>query len=298
MSRFNTYNFSFSQILLPCPPFQSRESEADSAYYTSRGGAVPVRWSAPEALDEHKFSEKSDVWSYGVVLYELWTRAELPYKGFSNQRVWVDVTSGNRLSQPDGCPTEIYKIMLSCWAARPAERPTFATIVGLILELNTDRTISPNSPDTATDSARHTPNPYLDDSASAPPVPAARKSMASSTAPSTYQYSDMDGVDAKRGGSGEAHSKRDTALTAGPVLSAPMYLDLMGSRGNVIDANTRTDEISLAASTASQPETSLADASGETMKTTETRMTENWKRQAELAAHDLVILLSIQDTSL
>lgn len=108
----------------------------------------------------------------------------------------------------------------------------------------------------------------------------------------------MDGVDAKRGGSGEAHSKRDTALTAGPVLSAPMYLDLMGSRGNVIDANTRTDEISLAASTASQPETSLADASGETMKTTETRMTENWKRQAELAAHDLVILLSIQDTSL
>jgi hypothetical protein len=90
----------------------SRESAADSAYYTSRGGAIPVRWSSPEALDDHKFSEKSDVWSYGVLLYELYTRAELPYKGISNQRVWVDVVSGKRLRQPPACPEHVYNMML------------------------------------------------------------------------------------------------------------------------------------------------------------------------------------------
>jgi serine/threonine protein kinase len=106
----------------------SRESAADSAYYTSRGGAVPVRWSAPEALDDHKFSEKSDVWSYGVLLYELYTRAELPYKGLSNQRVWVDVVSGERLPKPQACPEHVYQMMLQCWAAFPRDRPSFATL--------------------------------------------------------------------------------------------------------------------------------------------------------------------------
>jgi serine/threonine protein kinase len=65
----------------------SRDTESGTAYYNSRSGAVPVRWSAPEALEEQKFSEKSDVWSFGVLLYELWTKAELPYKGMSNQKV-------------------------------------------------------------------------------------------------------------------------------------------------------------------------------------------------------------------
>ena len=74
-----------------------------------------MRWSAPEALDQHKFSEKSDVWAFGVLCYELWTRSELPYKGLSNQRVWMEVTSGRRLEQPAGCPRPVYDMMLQCW---------------------------------------------------------------------------------------------------------------------------------------------------------------------------------------
>ena len=90
----------------------SRESQDDS-YYISRGGALPVRWTAPEALEKKKFSAASDVWAYGILLYEIWTRAETPYKGLTNNRVWVEVTAGYRLPCPEGCEKEVHDRMLS-----------------------------------------------------------------------------------------------------------------------------------------------------------------------------------------
>jgi serine/threonine protein kinase len=90
----------------------SRES-ADDSYYISRGGALPVRWTAPEALEHRKFSAASDVWAFGVLLYELWTRAAMPYSGFNNQKVWIEVQNGYRLPRPDTCPQEIYDRMLA-----------------------------------------------------------------------------------------------------------------------------------------------------------------------------------------
>eukprot|EP00043_Microstomoeca_roanoka_P012816 m.124683 g.124683 ORF g.124683 m.124683 type:complete len:1648 (+) comp15598_c3_seq1:166-5109(+) len=107
----------------------SRESEAESAYYHSRGGAVPVRWSAPEALEHHKFSEKSDVWSFGILCHEMYTKAELPYSGWSNQKVWVSVMDGYRLPQANSCPDFVYAMMMQCWATVASNRPTFSTIV-------------------------------------------------------------------------------------------------------------------------------------------------------------------------
>ncbi|EDQ86539.1 uncharacterized protein MONBRDRAFT_28240 [Monosiga brevicollis MX1] len=82
---------------------QPTSDDSHEAYYRMRSGNLPVRWSAPEALEDQKFSRASDVWSLGILLYEIYTDGEMPYKGWSNQRVWVEVASGFRLARPDRC---------------------------------------------------------------------------------------------------------------------------------------------------------------------------------------------------
>lgn len=116
----------------------TRDTDGNSEYYNSRGGAIPVRWSAPEALEDHKFSEMSDVWSYGVLVWEIWSKAELPYKGMSNQKVWVEVLAGARLDQPADCPEEIFKVMLKCWDATPRSRPVFRELAVFFRDGATD----------------------------------------------------------------------------------------------------------------------------------------------------------------
>ena len=74
----------------------------------SHAGQIPVRWTAPEALSEQIFTHKSDVWSYAVLLHELFTNGETPYKGKSNEQVWVEVRNGYRLPRADDCPESVY----------------------------------------------------------------------------------------------------------------------------------------------------------------------------------------------
>jgi hypothetical protein len=100
----------------------SREVE-EGEYYHSRGGALPVRWSSPEVLENRKFSFKSDIWAAGILLYEIWTDGEVPYGEWSNQRVWVEVTGGKRLPPPAKCCDELYDIMYDCWREDCDERP-------------------------------------------------------------------------------------------------------------------------------------------------------------------------------
>jgi serine/threonine protein kinase len=105
----------------------------EAAYYRSRGGAVPVRWTAPEALEEAKFTTASDAWAFGIACYEIMTDGATPYTEgdvrMSNQAVWVRVTEGFRLDCPAGCPTALYKAcMLACWAAEPRDRPTLQAL--------------------------------------------------------------------------------------------------------------------------------------------------------------------------
>ena len=115
----------------------SRESEENKDYYASKGGALPIRWTAPEALEHRKFSEKSDVWSFGILLYEIWTKAMLPYNGMTNDKVWIKVLEGYRLPCPLGCPNGIYSIMQSCWFDASV-RPPFSEIAeALRSEYNT-----------------------------------------------------------------------------------------------------------------------------------------------------------------
>ena len=106
----------------------SRESR-NKAYYTSRsGGPLPVRWTAPEALEMQKYSEQSDVWSFGVLMYEIWTQAMLPYHGMSNDRVWTKVMAGFRLPRPLECPEEVHAVMLACWSGAGSRPPFFKLV--------------------------------------------------------------------------------------------------------------------------------------------------------------------------
>eukprot|EP00096_Caligus_rogercresseyi_P009104 TRINITY_DN302_c0_g1_i1.p1 TRINITY_DN302_c0_g1~~TRINITY_DN302_c0_g1_i1.p1 ORF type:complete len:378 (+),score=115.91 TRINITY_DN302_c0_g1_i1:114-1247(+) len=97
--------------------------------YEARVGArFPIKWTAPEAANYSKFSIKSDVWSFGILLTELVTYGRIPYPGMTNAEVLHQVEHGYRMQSPQGCPGGLYDIMLECWNKDPMKRPTFETL--------------------------------------------------------------------------------------------------------------------------------------------------------------------------
>lgn len=107
----------------------------ESDYYR-RGwkGLMPVRWMAPESLIDGIFTTKSDVFSFGVVLWEIVTFAEQPYRGLSNEEVVTCIADGRILTQPsENCPDDIYAMMLKCWQFRPDDRITFVEIINELI---------------------------------------------------------------------------------------------------------------------------------------------------------------------
>ena len=107
----------------------SRELNSDSEYYTSSGGRIPLRWTAPEAVFYQKYSEKSDVWSFGMTLFEIWSLGDKPWGSDATNEVIVEGLSvGRKLSPPTGCPRDVYSIMVDTWRMDPSSRPTFSHI--------------------------------------------------------------------------------------------------------------------------------------------------------------------------
>nr|XP_021190523.2 uncharacterized protein LOC110376385 isoform X1 [Helicoverpa armigera] len=97
--------------------------------YEARVGArFPIKWTAPEAANYSKFSIKSDVWSFGILLTELVTYGRIPYPGMTNAEVLHQVEHGYRMPCPQNCPAALYEIMLECWHKDPLKRPTFETL--------------------------------------------------------------------------------------------------------------------------------------------------------------------------
>ena len=88
----------------------------------------PIKWTAPETLKLRYFAIKSDVWSFGIVLYELITFGLIPYPGIENSEVLKILETGYRMSCPTNCPEKLYKIMLECWNKDAETRPTFETL--------------------------------------------------------------------------------------------------------------------------------------------------------------------------
>ncbi|XP_039223586.1 ephrin type-A receptor 8 isoform X1 [Crotalus tigris] len=105
------------------------------AAYTTTGGKIPVRWTAPEAITFRKFSSASDVWSYGIVTWEVLAYGERPYWNMTNQDVIQSVEEGYRLPAPMGCPMALHQLMLSCWQKEPDDRPRFSQILSVLDKL-------------------------------------------------------------------------------------------------------------------------------------------------------------------
>ncbi|XP_074078241.1 tyrosine-protein kinase ABL2 isoform X6 [Macrotis lagotis] len=95
--------------------------------YTAHAGAkFPIKWTAPESLAYNTFSIKSDVWAFGVLLWEIATYGMSPYPGIDLSQVYDLLEKGYRMEQPEGCPPKVYELMRACWKWSPSDRPSFA----------------------------------------------------------------------------------------------------------------------------------------------------------------------------
>ncbi|XP_033921850.1 tyrosine-protein kinase Fes/Fps isoform X2 [Melopsittacus undulatus] len=104
--------------------------EEDDGIYSSTGGMkqIPVKWTAPEALNYGRYSSESDVWSFGILLWEAFSLGAVPYSNLSNQQTREAVEQGVRLEPPPQCPEDVYRLMQRCWEYDPRQRPSFSTI--------------------------------------------------------------------------------------------------------------------------------------------------------------------------
>ncbi|CAL8311657.1 unnamed protein product [Lota lota] len=102
--------------------------ENEDCYVAREGTKFPVKWTAPEAIHSSKFTIKSDVWSFGILLHEIVTFGQMPYPNMTNYQVVSKVPTGYRMPAPPHCPKMMYEIMLDCWKADEHDRPTFETL--------------------------------------------------------------------------------------------------------------------------------------------------------------------------
>eukprot|EP00731_Ephydatia_muelleri_P031834 Em0023g341a len=100
----------------------------EEIYEAHTGAKFPIKWTAPEAAMFNRFTIKSDVWSFGVVLYEIITYGRFPYPTMASSEVLDKIQQGYRMPCPDNCPKKYHDIMLDCWLEDPASHPTFETL--------------------------------------------------------------------------------------------------------------------------------------------------------------------------
>uniref|UniRef100_A0A6I8PCW9 Protein tyrosine kinase 7 (inactive) n=1 Tax=Ornithorhynchus anatinus TaxID=9258 RepID=A0A6I8PCW9_ORNAN len=105
----------------------------NSEYYHLRQSWIPLRWMPPEAVLESDFSTKSDVWAFGVLMWEVFTHGEMPHGALADDEVLAGLQTGKaRLPQPEGCPSKLYRLMQRCWAPSPKDRPSFTEIASAL----------------------------------------------------------------------------------------------------------------------------------------------------------------------
>lgn len=98
-------------------------------YVNTRNKRVPLRWLSIEAVRDNLYSSKSDVWAFGIVLWEIGTLGGFPYPTIGNHELLSYLISGRRLQRPDNCTEDLYQTMLQCWQEHPEDRPSFAELV-------------------------------------------------------------------------------------------------------------------------------------------------------------------------
>lgn len=174
----------------------------NASYYKSSNGVFPTRWTAPEAMEQHRFTQAFDVWSFGVFLVELLQDGTNPYHGQSNPDVMTMVLSEGRHPKPSAdCPVGLYNVMLTCWHEDVAQRPTFAKAVPYFRQMSEDAVEDAANPATAPRMGAHKRVNGFDN-----------------------QYNDVgfdnDGTQSPRGGGGGSSAAGGTPSQQGGDLSA------------------------------------------------------------------------------
>ncbi|XP_030060839.1 proto-oncogene tyrosine-protein kinase receptor Ret [Microcaecilia unicolor] len=106
----------------------SRDVYEEDSYVKRSKGRIPVKWMAIESLFDHIYTTQSDVWSFGVLLWEIVTLGGNPYPGIAPERLFNLLKTGYRMEKPENCSEEMYNLMLRCWKQEPDKRPTFGEI--------------------------------------------------------------------------------------------------------------------------------------------------------------------------
>ncbi|XP_070548225.1 tyrosine-protein kinase receptor Tie-1-like [Ptychodera flava] len=104
-------------------------------------GRLPIRWLAPETIDGTNFTTKSDVWSFGILLWEIVTMGNKPYPDMCEWEVTSSLQKGYRMPNPPHCDKDLYATMLSCWSADPQNRPGFSELKTMLFKLVKDEKI-------------------------------------------------------------------------------------------------------------------------------------------------------------
>jgi len=100
----------------------------DGDYDAKQGSRFPIKWTAPESCQYNRFTTKSDVWSFGIFMFEVITYGQTPYPAMSNAETLRAIDNGYRMPKPDRCPQDYYDEMSKCWKDSPEDRPTFETL--------------------------------------------------------------------------------------------------------------------------------------------------------------------------
>eukprot|EP01114_Cavostelium_apophysatum_P014779 TRINITY_DN3917_c0_g1_i3.p1 TRINITY_DN3917_c0_g1~~TRINITY_DN3917_c0_g1_i3.p1 ORF type:complete len:629 (-),score=107.73 TRINITY_DN3917_c0_g1_i3:1-1887(-) len=109
-----------------------------SEYYKTTNAMFPVKWSAPEVINSFRFSSKSDCWSMGITLFEIFTKGQTPYRGMSNQEVIHKVVDeGYRMPKPYECPVEVWALILECLQQKPQDRPSLKDVALRLRDMTT-----------------------------------------------------------------------------------------------------------------------------------------------------------------
>ncbi|XP_065204978.1 fibroblast growth factor receptor 3-like [Planococcus citri] len=116
----------------------ARNVHENDYYRNTTNAHLPIKWMAPESLYHRKYTSQSDVWSFGIVLWELGSMGTPPYRDLSNSEVLKGLPDGLRMDKPELFSVETYKLMRNCWSYLPEERPTFASIVQQLTNLIDD----------------------------------------------------------------------------------------------------------------------------------------------------------------
>ncbi|CAL1289571.1 unnamed protein product [Larinioides sclopetarius] len=107
----------------------------EDCYVMTEHKKVPFPWCAPESLKSRQFSHASDTWMFGVTLWEMFTFGEEPWAAITGAQILQKIDQeGERLRRPEACPTDIYQLMLQCWAHKPSDRPTFLALQDFLCE--------------------------------------------------------------------------------------------------------------------------------------------------------------------